>query len=108
MYKVILPIVAVLLCMPGPNAALRSPDQLSATAHQPLPRSSSDLWLVPTADDVSARSLAPYKSLIDGAAEYYKGDYRAALPLVSQASLASTDLRDYAAYYTAASQLHLS
>ena len=31
-----------------------------------------------------------------------------ALPLVSQASLASTDLRDYAAYYTAASQLRLS
>src|SRR5204862_134467 len=36
------------------------------------------------------------------------GDYAGALPLVSQPSLASTELRDYAAYYTAASQLRLS
>jgi peptidoglycan lytic transglycosylase len=108
MYKVTLAIVLVLLLLPGANPALRSSDQLSPTAHQPLPRAATELWLVPTAEDVSPRALAPYKSLIDGATAFGAGDYRGALPLVSQASLASTDLRDYAAYYTAASQLRLS
>jgi soluble lytic murein transglycosylase len=108
MHKITLPIVAVLLFMPGPNAALRSSGQLSPTAHQPLPRTTSELWLVPSAEEVSPRALAPFKALIDGAAAFDKGDYRAALPLVSQPALASTDLRDYAAYYTAASQLRLS
>ena len=108
MYKVTLAIVVVLLLLPGANPALRSSDQLSPTAHQPLPRAATELWLVPTAEDVSPRALAPYKSLIDGATAFGAGDYRGALPLVSQASLASTDLRDYAAYYTAASQLRLS
>ncbi len=63
---------------------------------------------MPSAEDVSPRALTPYKPLIDGAAAFGAGDYAGALPLVSQASLASTDLRDYAAYYTAASQLRLS
>jgi soluble lytic murein transglycosylase len=108
MYKVTLPFIAVLLFVPGPNAALRSSGQLSPTAHQPLPRTATELWLVPAVEEVRPRALAPYKSLIDGAAAFGAGDYKGALPLVSQASLASTDLRDYAAYYTAASQLRLS
>ncbi len=109
MYKVTLSIVVVaLLLLPGANPALRSSDQLSPTAHQPLARTATELWLVPAAEDLSLRALAPYKSLIDGATAFGAGDYRGALPLVSQASLASTDLRDYAAYYTAASQLRLS
>lgn len=108
MNKVTLAIVVVLLLLPGASPALRSSDQLSPTAHQPLARTATELWLVPSAEDVSPRALAPYKSLIDGAMAFGAGDYRGALPLVSQASLASTDLRDYAAYYTAASQLRLS
>ncbi len=108
MNKVTLAIVVVLLLLPGANPALRSSDQLSPTAHQPLARTATELWLVPSAEDLSPRALAPYKSLIDGAMAFGAGDYRGALPLVSQASLASTDLRDYAAYYTAASQLRLS
>jgi soluble lytic murein transglycosylase len=108
MSKFTLAIVAVLLLLPSPAATLRSSGQLSQTAQQPLPRATSELWLVPSAEEVSARALAPYKSLIDGAAAFAAGDYAGALPLVSQPSLASTDLRDYAAYYTAASQLRLS
>jgi peptidoglycan lytic transglycosylase len=108
MKKLTLAIVVVLLLLPGASPALRSSDQLSPTAHQPLARTATELWLVPSAEDVSPRALAPYKSLIDGAMAFGAGDYRGALPLVSQASLASTDLRDYAAYYTAASQLRLS
>ena len=98
----------MLLLLPGASPALRSSDQLSPTAHQPLARTATELWLVPSAEDVSPRALAPYKPLIDGATAFGAGDYRGALPLVSQASLASTELRDYAAYYTAASQLRLS
>src|SRR4051794_33035917 len=108
MYKVTLAIAAVLLLTPGQNATLRSSGQRSPTAHQTLPRTATDLWLVPSAQVSPARALAPYQALIDGAAAFDKGDYREALPLVSQSSLASTDLRDYAAYYTAASQLRLS
>ena len=107
MFKATIPIAAILLCLPGPEAAVR-PAQLSTTAHQPLPRDASELWLVPAADDVSPRALTPYKSLIDGAAAFAAGDYAGALPLVSQPSLASTELRDYAAYYAAAARLRLS
>ena len=107
MFKATIPIAAILLCLPGPEAAVR-PAQLSTTAHQPLPRDASELWLVPAADDVSPRALTPYKSLIDGAAAFAAGDYAGALPLVSQPSLASTELRDYAAFYAAAARLRLS
>jgi soluble lytic murein transglycosylase len=108
MYRATISIVAVLLLMPSPAASVRTADQLSTTAHQPLPRTTSELWLVPTPDDVSPRALTAYKALIDGATAFSVGDYAGALPLVSQPSLASTELRDYAAYYTAASQLRLS
>jgi soluble lytic murein transglycosylase len=108
MHRTAVPLVALLLLVPGADPGLRSPQQLSPTAHQPLPQNASDLWLVPAADDVSARALTPYRALIEGATAYGAGDYAAALPLVSQPSLASTVLRDYAAYYTAASQLRLS
>ena len=106
MFKATIPIAAILLCLPGPEAAVR-PAQLSTTAHQPLPRDASELWLVPATDDVSPRALTPYQSLIDGAAAFAAGDYAGALPLVSQPSLASTELRDYAAFYAAAARLRL-
>jgi len=59
MYKVTLAIfVVALLLLPGANPALRSSDQLSPTAHQPLARTATELWLVPAAEDVSLRALA--------------------------------------------------
>src|SRR3954451_12206825 len=107
MLKATVPVVALLLLLPAPSIPGPA-EQLGTTAHQPLPSNPSDLWLVPAAADVTPAALTPYKALIEGAAGVAGGDYAGALPLVSQASLASTELRDYAAYYTALSQLRLS
>ena len=108
MLKATLPVVAVLLLVPAPATQVPAAQQLETTAHQPLPANTSDLWLVPSAADVKPAALTPFKPLMDGAARFANGDYAGALPLVSEASLGSTELRDYAAYYTAASQLRLS
>jgi soluble lytic murein transglycosylase len=107
MLKATIPVVAILLLVPAPASRVPA-EQIATTAHQPLPSNPSDLWLVPAAADVTPAALTPYKALIDGAADVARGDYAGALPLVSQASLASTELRDYAAYYAALSQLRLS
>ena len=107
MLKATIPVVALLLLLPAPATRLPA-EQLAATAHQPLPSNPSDLWLVPSSADVTPAALTPFKALIDGAGKFADGDYAGALPLVSQGSLASTELRDYAAYYAAASQLRLS
>src|SRR3954453_21090099 len=107
MLKATIPVVAILLLVPPPSASL-SGGQLATTAHPPLPPNTIDLWLVPSAADVTPAALSPVRPLIDGAAAFATGDYAGALPLVSQPSLGSTELRDSAAYYTAASQLRLS
>ena len=104
MLKATVPVLALLLLLPAPGMQVPA-EQFGTTAHQPLPSNPSDLWLVPAAADVTPAALTPYKALIEGAADVAGGDYAGALPLVSQASLASTELRDYAAYYTALSQL---
>jgi TolA-binding protein len=96
-------VALLMVCLARPSS-----EQLSPTAHQPLPSTASDLWLVPTPDDVSPRVLSAYKPLIAGATAFEAGDYAAALPLVSPTSPAIPDLREYAAYYTAASHLRLS
>jgi soluble lytic murein transglycosylase len=83
-------------------------DVLAPTAHPPLPKSPSELWLVPTDKDVSQRVLAPLGPLTEGAAKFAAGDYAGAFPLVSQPSLGATALRDYASYYSALSLLRLS
>ncbi len=106
MSKATIPLLAVLLLVPRPESAKPVADQLSATAHQTLPSTSAELWFVPSARE--ARAAAIYKPLADGAAAFAAGDYAKALPLASQPSLASTELRDYADYYVAASQLRLS
>jgi soluble lytic murein transglycosylase len=100
------PLLAVLLLVPRPELASPPQDQLSATTHQALPSTAAELWFAPSAEDM--RAAAVYKPLADGAAAYADGDYAKALPLVSRASLATTELRDYADYYAAASQLRLS
>ncbi len=77
--------------------------QLSPTAHQPLPRGRRRALARPGSgrrEPTRARRHTSHSST--GPRRSRAGDYAGALPLVSQASLASTDLRDYAAYYTAA------
>ena len=82
--------------------------QLRPTAHAPLPAEATDLWLVPSAGDRSARSVAMYRPLADGVERYRDGDYAAALALFTRPSLASTPLADYASYYTGLAQSRLS
>ena len=62
--------------------------QLQPTLHAPLPAEASDLWLVPSASDRSARSVATYRALSEGVERYRDGDYAAALALVTRPSLA--------------------
>jgi soluble lytic murein transglycosylase len=92
---------------PGPLTS-RIDGQLAPTAHAPLPDRASDLWLVPSDDHPAAKSVTRYRPLAEGVKQYSEGNYEAALRLVSRASLATTALADYAAYYEGLSQLRLS
>jgi soluble lytic murein transglycosylase len=82
--------------------------QLAPTAHPVLPDRADDLWLVPSDDHPAAKSVKRYQPLADGVKQYSEGNYAAALRLVSRASLATTPLAGYAAYYEGLSQLRLS
>ena len=101
-------VLALLALVALTGTAREQSDQLSQTIHPPLPATSSELWLVPTADQVGPRAVALYAPLVQGAEKFAAGDYAAAFPLVSQPALASTDLADYATYYTAMTHLRLS
>ena len=89
---------------PQRPAAALSLDALTATAHPPLPREPSRLWLAPIA---RTRSSPAYASFSRGVRLHGQAKYAAALPLV-RASLANTPLADYGQYYTALTELRLS
>ena len=89
---------------PQRPAAALSLDVLTATAHPPLPREPSRLWLAPIA---RTRSSPAYASFSRGVRLHGEAKYAAALPLV-RASLANTPLADYGQYYTALTELRLS
>jgi len=97
----------VLAIVPRSQVVRATGVQLGPTVHPALSSSASDLWFVPTRDDVRDRAVASYRPLNEGVTEYSNGEYEAALSLVSRPSLASTPLADYAAYYTALAQLRL-
>ena len=101
-------IVGLVLVLAPWAPEARQPGQIAPTVHPALPRDASDLWLVPSGSDRSARTVALYRPLADGARRYSDGDFAAALALVSRPSLAGTALGDYAAYYTGLAQLRLS
>jgi soluble lytic murein transglycosylase len=82
--------------------------QLQPTVHAPLPAHATDLWLVPSADDRSARSVSTYKPLVEGIERYHAGSHADALALLTRPALASTALADYATYYTGLTQLRLA
>jgi soluble lytic murein transglycosylase len=81
--------------------------QLAPTLHPALPANESDLWLVPSARDRAARTIATYEPLAAGIKRYKDGDYAGALALVTRPTLAGTALASYAAYYAGLSQLRL-
>src|SRR5262249_27023426 len=101
-------LVLLSLLVPEPRTVRATTDQLAPTIHPALPGTANELWLVPGDGDISPRTLAAYRPLVDRAARYAAADYAAALPLVSRASLAATPLADYATYYTGLAQLRLS
>jgi soluble lytic murein transglycosylase len=93
--------------VPQPGAQPEETGQIGPTAHAPLPANASELWLVPTGSSREARTTPTYRPLVDGVAKVQAGDYAAALPLLTNPSLAKTPLYPYALYYTGLAQLRL-
>jgi soluble lytic murein transglycosylase len=85
-----------------------TPGHLAATIHPPLPAVASDMWLVPSESPASTRAVKLYEPLTDAVADIASGNYESALSLTSRASLASSGLADYAAYYKGIAQLRLN
>ena len=106
--RLIVSIVSGLFLLATPPSAHDSGGaQLAATVHPALPPDASDLWLVPSERDRSARSLAIYEPLTAGEKRFQDGDFAAAIPLLTRPALARTALANYAAYYAGLSQLRL-
>jgi soluble lytic murein transglycosylase len=82
--------------------------QLGPTVHPPLPRSTSEYWLVPAESTSTVRASALYQPLADGVRALQAGENDKALALVTRPALASSALADYALYYTAIAQLRLA
>lgn len=101
------PLICGVLLLVG-NPARAFCQELAPTAHAPLPDNPLDLWLVPSAGDRSARTTSLYRPLTDGLRRFNEADYSRALMLLTQPSLASTALADYATYYAGLAQLRLS
>ncbi len=109
LFRRVVGLVVFALLLQHAHGGLRAQDQApSATLHAPLPDNALDLWLVPSADDRSARTVARYQPLIQGYRQFQDADYARALPLLTHPSLASTPLGDYAAYYAGLTELRLS
>ena len=84
------------------------PEQLAPTAHPPLPRKTSDLWLVPAETASTVRASALYQPLAEGAKALQEGQNEKALALVTRPALATSALADHALYYKAIAQLRLA
>jgi peptidoglycan lytic transglycosylase len=102
----LLPMVCALLLTPAQQSPPAAP-QLVPTVHPALSSSPSDLWLVPSESDRSARATAPFEPLTTGVKKFQEGNYQAALPQFTTPSLAKTALADYATYYKGLAQLRL-
>ena len=81
--------------------------RLAPTAHAALPEDPSDLWLVPSESDRTAKSASQHTALADAVKRYAEGDFAGAAQLASRPVLASTPLAGYATYYLGLAQLRL-
>jgi soluble lytic murein transglycosylase len=79
--------------------------KLTPTAHAALPDDPSDLWLVPSESDSTAKGSARYEALAEAVKRYQAGEYAAAAKLAGNPSLAGTPLAGYAVYYTGLAHL---
>ena len=82
--------------------------QLAPTVHPALPRSASELWLVPAESPATARAASASQPLADAVRALAVGDNEKALALVGRQSLAAGALGDYAEYYKGIAQLRLA
>jgi soluble lytic murein transglycosylase len=85
------------LVVPG-RAGTPVPAKLSPTAHPPVPGDLASMWLVPSQGAKPNAATANFARGVRLLEE--DGKPAAALPLVSDAALATTPLADYARYYT--------
>ena len=90
----------------GLGAAVRAQKPLGPTEHPTLPKNESDLWLVPSASDRSARAGPAAISLAAAVRRYQDDDYAGALTTLSRLP-PSAALDDYIDYYTGLAQLRL-
>src|SRR5215203_4566662 len=85
------------LVVPG-RAGVVTPAKLSPTDHPPVPNDLSAMWLVPSQ---TAKPAAAMTNFVRGV-RLLEEDARpaAALPLLNDSALSTTQLADYARYYT--------
>ncbi len=109
-----LPVMCAVLLTPAqqptsapPQQPVSAPLQLVPTVHPAIPSNPSDLWLVPSESDRSARSTAAFEPLATGLKRFQDGNYQAALTFFTNPALAKTALADYATYYRGMAQLRL-
>ena len=100
-------LVGLLLILPRSLGSIQS-DQLAPTTHAPVPGSVEDLWFVPTDAERKVRRTVANQSLADGVEAFGAGDYARALTFVGVPALAKSELKDWASYYRAQSELKLS
>ena len=92
------------LVVPG-RAGTVTPAKLLPTAHPPVPNDLSSMWLVPEQNTKLGPALT---NLVRGVRLLEENDRAAqALPLVSDAALATTPVADYARYYTGLALMRL-
>jgi soluble lytic murein transglycosylase len=96
----------VLLGLTGISSQVGGP--LAPTVHPPLPRKTTDLWLVPAESTSTVRASALYQPLADGVRAIQAGEHEKGLALVSRPALATTALADYALYYKGLAHLRLT
>jgi soluble lytic murein transglycosylase len=90
----------------GAGAVAQGQKPLGPTDHPTLPRNESDLWLVPSVADRSARVTPAATTLAAAVQRYRDGDYAGALSTLSRLP-SSAALDDYVDYYTGLAQLRL-
>ncbi|MEO6212035.1 MAG: transglycosylase SLT domain-containing protein [Vicinamibacterales bacterium] len=107
--RIILTLLAVSLApvfaLPGARPEIHA--QLSQTTHPTLPANTSDLWLVPSENDRTARVSAQFDPLAEAARRYQAEEFSDALQFASTPSLKGTPLASHALYYQGIAQLRL-
>ena len=89
------------------DSRLHAQKPLAPTEHPTLPRNESDLWLVPSATDRSARPSATSQTLAAAVRLHRDGDHAGALAILTRLA-PSPALNDYVDYYAGLARLRLN